>query len=208
MFGSLIPVRFATIRRVRSCSGACVKQDSVANSATREAPEDVEAVEAPTSPIPEIAMESTVGAPGVDYVTTSRGDGTVPVARGSGGERGGGGPGRGEAGPLANQGGDDVVVSPDWEITEMPEPLNDRDFEPAYPALAKREGREAVVVLQLYIDGSGKVTKVEVVEGPGGHGFEAAARDYAAKLRFRPARAGQRQVAARIEWSVHFYVRN
>jgi protein TonB len=101
-----------------------------------------------------------------------------------------------------------VRVSADWEITRMPEPLNDRAFEPAYPPQARREKREAVVVLALTIDDHGKVAEVAVVDAPRGYGFERSAEAYARKLRFTPAYAGPKPVASRIEWSVHFYVRN
>jgi protein TonB len=182
--------------------------ESSRDTGTREAPEDTEAVPAPSAPLPVLSMESTVGGAGTgDYVTTSERGGTVPVRAGRGGGRGGG-PASGTGGPLANQDALDVKVSPDWEITEMPEPLNDRDFEPKYPALAKREGREAVVVVSLHIDASGRVVDAEVIEGPRGHGFGASALAYARKLRFRPAKAGSHEVASCIDWSIHFYVRN
>ena len=90
----------------------------------------------------------------------------------------------------------------------MPEPANDRDFEPKYPPLAKREGREAVVIVQLDIDATGAVVDAVVIDGPSRHGFRKSALAYAKKLRFKPARAGEKAVAARIDWTVHFYVRN
>ena len=90
----------------------------------------------------------------------------------------------------------------------MPEPLNDRDFEPVYPAAARRAKQEAVVVLRLHVDADGRVVASEVIEGPRRHGFIESAREYVSRLRFRPARAGRRPVATRIEWSVYFYVRN
>jgi TonB family protein len=96
-----------------------------------------------------------------------------------------------------------VRVSPDWEITRQPEPLNDGDFEPEYLTLAKRELREGVVVVRLWIDEHGRVEKVEVLE-PAGHGFDESALAYARRLRFRPAKAGTRDVAARIDWTVEF----
>jgi hypothetical protein len=52
------------------------------------------------------------------------------------------------------------------------------------------------------------VARAEVVSGPRGHGFRQAALDYARRLRFEPARAGTKVVAARSEWTVHVYVRN
>lgn len=175
----------------------------------RPAPDDVEAVPTPTTPVPEIAMESFVGATTeTDYVTTSSDVGSVPVREGPGGGRGGA-PGSGAPGNQANQDAVDIEVSRDWEITQLPEPINDRDFEPIYPPTARREKREAVVIVELLVDDGGSVAKASVVDGPGGgHGFERAAIAYAKRLRFEPALAGDRPVASRIDWSVHFYVRN
>jgi len=182
--------------------------DSSRDTGSRDAPEDAEAVPVPAAPMPVLDMGTTVGAAGTgDYVTTSETGGTVPVRAGPGGGRGGG-PARGQGGPLANQDAVDVKVSPDWEITAMPKPLNDHDFEPLYPAIAKREGREALVVLTLHIDARGRVVDAEVLEGARGHGFEESAIAYARKLRFAPAKSGRRAVASRIDWSVYFYVRN
>ncbi|WP_428268854.1 energy transducer TonB [Haliangium sp.] len=184
------------------------QEDALDESGEREAPPDTEAVPAPTIPLPVVDMATTVGTGTSEYVTTSSGVGSVPVLAGRGGGRGGAGIGRGAPGPLANQGAVGVAVSRDWQVTAMPEPLNDNDFEPEYPPLARREGREAVVVLRLVIDADGVVRRVLVLEAPESGGFAASARRYAQKLRFRPARAGTRPVAARIDWTVHYYVRN
>lgn len=172
----------------------------------REAPEDAEAVPMPTVPV--VDMATTVGTGTSDFVTTTSGVGSVPVMAGPGGGRGGQGVGSGAPGPLANQGAVGVKVSRDWQITAMPEALNDRDFEPAYPAVAKREGREAVVNVRLFIDASGVVRDAEVLEGPRDGGFRASAIEYVKKLRFRPARAGATPVGARIDWTVYYYVHN
>ena len=183
------------------------QENAISTDQPREAPEDVVAVPTPTTPV--IDMESFVGAASdTDYVTTSSDRGAVPVREGPGGGRGGA-PGAGAPGNHANQDAVDIEVSRDWEITRLPEPLNDRDFEPAYPPNAKHEKREAVVIVQLFVDDAGGVAKATVIDGPGGgHGFERAALAYAKRLRFEPALAGTRKVAARIEWSVHFYVHN
>jgi TonB family protein len=183
------------------------QENAVTTEQPREIPDDIEAVPTPTTPV--IEMESYVGATTeTDYVTTSSDVGSVPVREGPGGGRGGA-PGSGAPGNQANQDAVDIEVSRDWEITQLPEPLNDRDFDPVYPATAKREKREAVVIVELVVDVGGSVAKASVIDGPGGgHGFERAAVAYAKRLRFEPALAGERPVASRIDWSVHFYVRN
>lgn len=172
----------------------------------REAPEGAEAVPMPTMPV--VDMATTVGTGTSEFVTTTSNAGSVPVMAGPGGGRGGQGVGRGAPGPLANQGAVGVQVSRDWQITAMPEALNDRDFEPAYPAVARREGREAVVNVRLFIDAEGAVRHAEILEGPRDGGFRASALAYVKKLRFRPARAGATPVGARIDWTVYYYVHN
>ncbi len=172
----------------------------------REAPPDTAAVPAPTVPV--IDMATTVGTGVSDYISTSSTVGGVPVMAGAGGGRGGAGVGQGAPGELANQGAVGVKVSRDWQVTALPEPLNNDDFEPDYPALARREGREAQVVLELVIDERGIVRAVNIVDAPRDGGFAESARAYGRKLRFRPARAGTTPVASRIEWTVSYYVRN
>lgn len=195
-----------TARVVESDKPVPFSEDRDDPLADREAPEDVEAVTAPvTTMVFDMTSEGGGGGGGADdYVTTSA-DGTIGVnAPGSGGT----GTGGGRLGGEDRAGTGDVRVARDWQISTMPQPLNDRDFEPDYPPLAKREGREAEVVVQLAVDATGVVADARVLSGPNGHGFRAAALAYARKLRFTPARAGTKVVAARIEWTVHFYVRN
>ena len=176
------------------------QQDAVDESGSRTAPENTEAVPAATAPL-SFAMSTTVGG-GSDLSYTSDAAGSDGV------EVGAPGPAGGSSGPLANQGARDVEVARDWQITKEPDAINDRDFEPDYPALAKREGREAVVVVRLDIDSTGRVAAATVIDGPRGHGFRKSALAYARELRFRPAKAGTNPVASRIEWTVRFYVRN
>jgi protein TonB len=203
------PPRVPENARVARVERARPYQPSGPPSGSREAPADAESVPLATTPLPELAMETTVGAGSGDYVSTSETGGSLPLPGGRGGGRGGTGSGQGTPGPLvAHQGARDVQVSPDWEVTRQPEPLNDRDFEPIYPPEARRQKREALVLLRLFIDAAGQVADVVVLEAPRGLGFEKAATDYARRLRFAPAQAGSRRVASRIEWTVHFYVRN
>lgn len=163
----------------------------------RPAP-DAEAVPAPTAPL--LSMESTVGGGAeLDYVSTAQPGGPEVARPGSG---------VGAPGPLANQGAAGVEVAADWQITTLPRPLNDRSFEPRYPPLARREGREAKVVLELHVDPGGRVVRASVLRGPEGHGFRESALEYGRKLRFSPARAKQNPVASVIEWTVYFYARN
>jgi protein TonB len=173
----------------------------------REAPSDVLEIPSATTPLPSLEMESTsLAGAATEYMTTSSTTGTLGVRRGAGG-RGGTGAGRGAPGTLGGQEGADLEVSPDWEVTEQPVALNDRDFDPVYPTLARQEGREGDVVVRLFIDAEGRVEDARVIEAAG-HGFDESALEYARKLRFRPARTATHAVAFRIDWTVEFHVRD
>src|SRR5688572_11629777 len=75
---------------------------------------------------------------------------------------------------------------------------------PRYPPEARALGVEAVVVLELDIDKSGKVTRAAVVE-PAGNGFDEAAIEAARALEFEPARrANGTPFAARILYRYTF----
>jgi protein TonB len=74
---------------------------------------------------------------------------------------------------------------------------------PVYPALARRLGREGLVVLRLTIDEHGILTHLEIVEDPG-YGFSAAAAEAARKSRFAPARVNGRPTACRALLPVRF----
>lgn len=163
-----------------------------------DAPEDAEAIAAPTSPLV-FAMTSTVGgASGLEYTSTTGGGIALPPP----------GPGGGAPGQSYTPGATKLKVARDWQVTRRAMPTNDSSFDPTYPPLAKRQGREARVVVELAIDKTGVVAKAKVLEGPQGHGFRESALAYSYKLRFEPAYSGDNPVASRIEWTVHFYVRN
>lgn len=97
----------------------------------------------------------------------------------------------------------DIPVAASWEITEEPEPLNDRAFKPRYPPRARARGAQATVVVRLWIDARGRVARARVVVAAG-EDFDRAALKYCRKLRFRPAMANDTPVAARIDWTVEF----
>lgn len=163
-----------------------------------DAPENAEAIAMATSPLT-FAMTSTVGGgSGLEYSSTTGGDLALPPP----------GPGGGAAGQGFSPGATNIKVARDWQVSRRAMPTNDRSFEPTYPPLAKRQGREALVVLELAIDTTGVVVEAVVLEGPESHGFRESALSYAYKLRFEPAYSGDSPVASRIEWTVHFYVRN
>ncbi len=66
-----------------------------------------------------------------------------------------------------------------------------------YPPAARTEGRAGTVVLRLDVDEEGRVARAEVQQSAGAD-FDEAARTAAFRLRFVPARRGDRVIAARI----------
>jgi TonB family protein len=84
----------------------------------------------------------------------------------------------------------------------LPKPLN--YVEPRYPEEAKAAGIEGEVILKLDVDIDGNVTHA-VVSKPGGHGFDEAALEAAARLKFSPARRPNgNPFAARIKYRYEF----
>ncbi len=89
------------------------------------------------------------------------------------------------------------------KLTSPPELIE--GAEPVYPAEAAAQGLAADVKVRIWIDETGKVTKVGVVE-PVGHGFDEAAIEAALKYRFRPAELDGKPGAIVVETVVHFTI--
>jgi protein TonB len=74
---------------------------------------------------------------------------------------------------------------PEVFISEPPRVL--QEVTAAYPAELQRMGIEGHVTCKLYIDETGAVRRVTVIE-KAGHGFDELARDALKKFKFSPAR--------------------
>lgn len=77
---------------------------------------------------------------------------------------------------------------------------------PIYPALAKRRGREGVVLLRLSISATGQLTRLELLEDPG-FGFAEAAQTAIRNSSFSPALHNGKPVAVRAVLPVRFTLR-
>jgi TonB family protein len=75
--------------------------------------------------------------------------------------------------------------------------------EPIYPESQRATGQSAHVALALTLDDTGNVTEVNVTES-GGADFDAAALEAARRLRFAPARLGERALPAKIPFRFDF----
>ena len=72
-----------------------------------------------------------------------------------------------------------------------------------YPKEAKEANIEGPVVMDILIDQTGKVRKVDVMSGPG-HGLNEAASEAILKFQFTPAKVKTGAVAARIRYTYRF----
>lgn len=72
-----------------------------------------------------------------------------------------------------------------------------------YPVMAQRQGIEAVVYLELYIDKTGKIRRVEVLRDPG-HGFAEAAVKALENINCSPALSNGAPVAVRFRYPIRF----
>lgn len=89
------------------------------------------------------------------------------------------------------------------ETSEIVPPQLLEQVEPEYPPAAREARKEASVVLRLDVDIDGRVTQARVHE-PAGDGFDEAAQAASLRLRFTPARRGDRPIPARILYRVGF----
>lgn len=75
-----------------------------------------------------------------------------------------------------------------------------------YPPEARKAGLEGVVVMDLLIDETGRVRKVDLISGPGG-GLDEAAVNYFSQARFVPAKIQDQAVPVRIRFRHRFELR-
>ena len=103
--------------------------------------------------------------------------------------------------------GADEEYVPQFKITDAPViPVKEVLSRIEYPALAAKQGIEATVYLELYIDKSGRIVRATVLKDPG-FGFAEAAAKALVGLACSPARMGDEAVAVRYRYPVRFTLR-
>jgi protein TonB len=104
--------------------------------------------------------------------------------------------------------GDDFSdFAPQYAISELPViSENDVRSRIAYPVLAAKQGIEATVYLELFIDGSGRIVHINVLKDPG-FGFAEAAVKALLNLVCSPAKMDGKPVAVRYRYPVSFKLR-
>lgn len=96
---------------------------------------------------------------------------------------------------------------PQHRISQVPEiPTSEIQSRIEYPQMARRQGLEGTVFLELLIDEYGKIRKIEVLRDPG-FGFAEAATAALEGITVRPAEANGVPVAVRYRYPVRFQLR-
>jgi len=93
--------------------------------------------------------------------------------------------------------------APAAALTELPRLTAQPDLRRYYPPEARRKEHEGSVVLRLWLDTSGAVTRVEIISNPGDGLGEAAVRA-ARELRFSPAKIRGEPVVTSVPFTLHF----
>lgn len=159
----------------------------------------------PASPAPEQAASSDPGpALAEDLGPASDTGGGMRVATGPAGGSGSGAPAPAAA-PAKGSGAEgEPEYLPQFKIDEVPIiPARTVLSRIEYPPLAARQGIEANVFLELFIDETGRIRKITVLKDPG-HGFAAAAVAALRGVVCTPAMVEGQPVAVRYRYPVRF----
>lgn len=89
--------------------------------------------------------------------------------------------------------------------TSPPEALDGaRNRRPNYPEASRRRGEQGLVLVELFVDPSGRVAEVRLLESSGFAALDAAAMETLRDWRFRPAERAGLPVMGSITTAVHF----
>jgi protein TonB len=108
-----------------------------------------------------------------------------------------------EARPYAAQETTKAPFVPVSRVTSIP--VKRKEVKAPYPEEARRSGIEGRVTARIRIDERGRVTSVQVLQGPG-HGLDEAARKALYQFEFDPAMVGDRAVATEISYVYTFQI--
>ncbi|MCG8568792.1 MAG: TonB family protein [Spirochaetes bacterium] len=98
----------------------------------------------------------------------------------------------------------DIEYLPQHKISELPAfPIKTIYSNLEYPPLARKQGIEGIVYLELYIDNKGNIQKIEILKDPG-FGFSDAAIRAFDNIRCSPAKANGIPVAVKIRQPIKF----
>jgi protein TonB len=83
-----------------------------------------------------------------------------------------------------------------------------RNRGPSFPEASRRRGEEGVVRVELFVDPTGRVADVRILESSGFSALDAAAVQAVREWRFRPAQRAGLPVAGSLSTAVHFRLEN
>jgi protein TonB len=96
------------------------------------------------------------------------------------------------------------VYMPQFNITDVPVvPAKEVLAKIVYPPLAAKQGIEAIVYLELFIDDTGRIRKITVLKDPG-YGFAEVAVNALSGIICVPAKIEGKAVAVRFRYPVRF----
>ncbi len=99
---------------------------------------------------------------------------------------------------------EDIDYVPQHKISVIPEiPTKAILSKIEYPKMAMKQGIEGVVYLELFIDESGNIRRINVLKDPG-YGFADAAIAALDGIRCKPALVNDKPVAVRFRYPVRF----
>lgn len=105
-----------------------------------------------------------------------------------------------------------VAATPPAPPPPLAPPRFDADYldnpAPAYPSMARRMGEEGKVVLRVFVEASGKPSKIEVRTSSGSTRLDEAASAAVWRWKFVPARRGDETVAAWVLVPISFSLRD
>ena len=94
-------------------------------------------------------------------------------------------------------------------LTSPPEAVDAaRNRRPNYPEASRRRGEQGVVRVELFVDPTGRVADVRILESSGFSALDAAAVQAVREWRFRPAQRAGMPVAGSLSTAVHFRFAN
>ena len=109
-----------------------------------------------------------------------------------------------EFGFTGGTGESEIEYFPQHKITDIPViPTKEVLSKIIYPPMALRQGIEAVVYLELYIDTEGNIRRIEVLKDPG-HGFADSAIAALTDIKCIPAKANGISVPVKFRYPVRF----
>ena len=109
-----------------------------------------------------------------------------------------------ETNPPAAKEFDESEFLPQHKISSVPViPIREVLSKIEYPPMALRQGIEAVVYLELFIDKNGAIKNIKVLKDPG-HGFAEAAMAALTGITCIPAKANEKNCAVRYRYPIKF----